>query len=119
MQSVSFIIVCSLRRHCGASCTSGSSAYVEGDVPYSCTHQAAAAVLGQTGRDCGRPSTPFNSARDMVLTNRGNRGSLISTTSSAASKPRSMVTLAGLIGDSQQLKDTLTSTKAKVRSLTS
>ncbi|XP_053374613.1 pecanex-like protein 1 isoform X2 [Mercenaria mercenaria] len=94
----------SLRRHCGASCTSGSSACVEGDIPYSCTHQAAAAVLGSTGRGCP-PTTPVNTPGDMTLTSRGNRGSLISTTSSAASKPRSVVTLAGLIGESQQQKD--------------
>ncbi|XP_060592528.1 pecanex-like protein 1 [Ruditapes philippinarum] len=94
----------SLRRHCGASCTSGSSACVEGDIPYSCTHQAAAAVLGSAGRGCP-PTTPVNTPGDMTLNSRGNRGSLISTTSSAASKPRSVVTLSGLILDSQQAKD--------------
>ena len=106
-----FSYISSLRRHCGASCTSGSSACVEGDIPYSCTHQAAAAVLGSAGRGCP-PTTPVNTSGDMTLNSRGNRGSLISTTSSAASKPRSVVTLAGLIGDSQQQKDSWL--KAKV-----
>lgn len=93
----------SLRRHCGASCTSGSSAYVEGEIPYSCTHQSAAAVLGSAGRGCP-PTTPVNTG-DLTLASRGNRGSLISTTSSAASKPRSVVTLGGLIGESPQQKE--------------
>ena len=44
-----FLDCCSrIRRNCGASCTSGSAAFVEGDIPYSCTHQSAANALGKT-----------------------------------------------------------------------
>ena len=45
-------------------------------------------------------STPTNQPGEISLHSLGNRGSLIST-SSAASKPRSLVTLGALIGESQ------------------
>ncbi|XP_052769095.1 pecanex-like protein 1 isoform X2 [Mya arenaria] len=91
----------SLRQHCGASCSSGSVAFGEGDIPYSCTHQAAAAVLGQGGRGCGPPTTPGSNPGDLALTTRGNRGSLISTSSSATGKPRTSL-LANLIAEEEK-----------------
>ncbi|KAL4237244.1 hypothetical protein ACF0H5_001963 [Mactra antiquata] len=104
----------SLRRHCGASCTSGSSACIEVDIPYSCTHQAAAVVLGSATRGCPPPTTPVNTSGDVTLLSRGNRGSLISTTSSAASKPRSLVAFSGLLGDNALQKDTFGLFKVKI-----
>ena len=59
--------------------------------------------------------TPTNHpSQDLALYSVGNRGSLISTSSTVASKPRSLVTLAGLIGDSPQPKDAATMHKVKV-----
>ncbi|XP_048259849.1 pecanex-like protein 1 isoform X1 [Haliotis rufescens] len=95
-----------LRRRCDATCAGGSSAFQD-DHMYSVSppHQyAAAAALGST---CSGPgSTPTNQPQDIPLQSLGNRGSLIST-ASTASKPSALASLANLIGDSAANKDPL------------
>jgi len=87
---------------------------VEGEIPYSCTHQAAAAVLGQGNRGCGPPTTPGSNSGDLALTTRGNRGSLISTSSSATGKPKSSL-LSNLIAEEEKKKEAqMIGQKAKV-----
>lgn len=87
---------------------------MEGDIPYSCTHASAATIQGLSARGCPNPANPVSSPLELALTTRANRGSLISTTSSAASKPRSLVMLAGFIGENQPKEKELINQKVKV-----
>ncbi|XP_033735638.1 pecanex-like protein 1 [Pecten maximus] len=97
-----------MRRRCGATCAGSSSGYSE-DLPYSlsCSPAGAATALGSIGpnsRSNCSTSTPTN--QELALQTLGNRGSLVSTTSSA-SKPSALVTLAGFLTESTGSKDTL------------
>lgn len=97
-----------MRRRCGATCAGSSSGYSE-DLPYSlsCSPAGAATALGSIGpnsRSNCSTSTPTN--QELALQTLGNRGSLVSTTSSA-SKPSALVTLAGFIAESTGSKDAL------------
>ncbi|OWF38383.1 pecanex-like protein 1 [Mizuhopecten yessoensis] len=97
-----------MRRRCGATCAGSSSGYSE-DLPYSlsCSPAGAATALGSMGpnsRSNCSTSTPTN--QELALQTFGNRGSLISTTSSA-SKPSALVTLAGFISETTGSKDPL------------
>ncbi|XP_056022403.1 pecanex-like protein 1 isoform X2 [Ostrea edulis] len=92
-----------MRQRCGATCT-GSSASCPDDLPYTvtCSHTGAAMTLGNRSV----LSTPTNQ-QDIGLQTLGNRGSLVSTASSA-SKPNALVTLAGFITETTSNKETLT-----------
>ncbi|XP_050407422.2 pecanex-like protein 1 [Patella vulgata] len=90
-----------LRGQCDATCVGGSSAYHD-DLPYTVSHsqQVAVATLGK----CDEVSTPTNAGQEISLQNLGNRGSLISTASSA-SKPNALASLANLITDPTASKE--------------
>ncbi|XP_061167093.1 pecanex-like protein 1 [Saccostrea echinata] len=92
-----------MRRRCGATCTGGSASCPD-DLPYTvaCSHTGAAMTLGTRSV----LSTPTNQ-QEIGLQTLGNRGSLVSTASSA-SKPNALVTLAGFITETTTNKETLT-----------
>lgn len=92
-----------MRQRCGATCTSGSASCPE-DLPYTvaCSHTGAAMTLGTRSV----LSTPTNQ-QDIGLQTLGNRGSLVSTASSA-SKPNALVTLAGFISETTSNKENVT-----------
>ena len=94
-----------MRRRCGATCAGSSSGFTE-DLPYSigCSHVGAATALGTAGNNTRPMGTPGNQ-QDIALQTLGNRGSLISTTSSLG-KPSALAAFAGLIAENNPQKET-------------
>ncbi|BFZ12057.1 hypothetical protein BsWGS_15095 [Bradybaena similaris] len=92
-----------LRQRCDATCAGGSASF-ELDLPYTVSHQMAAATIGST------PRLTVNSPQqiEIPLQQLGNRGSLISTASSA-SKVNALAPLANLTNfiSESTLKDNL------------
>ncbi|XP_055880236.1 pecanex-like protein 1 isoform X3 [Biomphalaria glabrata] len=91
-----------MRQRCDATCAGGSASF-ELDLPYTVSHQMAAATIGST------PRLTMNTQQiDIPLQTLGNRGSLISTASSASkvNTLASLANLTSLINDTS-LKDNL------------
>ncbi|KAH9509316.1 Pecanex-like protein 1, partial [Bulinus truncatus] len=91
-----------MRQRCDATCAGGSASF-ELDLPYTVSHQMAAATIGST------PRLTINTQQmDIPLQTLGNRGSLISTASSA-SKVNTLASLANLtsLNNESSLKDCL------------
>ncbi|XP_064603904.1 pecanex-like protein 1 isoform X2 [Liolophura sinensis] len=86
-----------MRRRCGASCTSGSSMYADavGYTP-SCVHAATVASSGMGGSTQTSACATPHHQQDIPLQTFGNRGSVISTASSA-SKPSTLATITGFM----------------------
>ncbi|XP_052105318.1 pecanex-like protein 1 isoform X2 [Mytilus californianus] len=87
-----------MRRRCGATCAGSSSGFQE-EMAYSigCSHVGAATALGSAGSNTRATTigTPTNQ-QDIALQTLGNRGSLISTTSSLG-KPSALAAFAGVL----------------------
>ncbi|KAJ8308590.1 hypothetical protein KUTeg_013464 [Tegillarca granosa] len=86
-----------MRTRCGATCA-GSSSGFQDDIVYgmNCSHTGAASALGSNTR-----TTPTNT-QDIALQTLGNRGSLVSTASSAG-KPSALIMDTNLVYDNVNL----------------